>query len=145
MLEGKVEEQFVKELSKSLFPIPSEDTFADLYKAISTFYLIKINKNVPLDEITKDFNAKCQEIGHGLPEALSIIAEGEFAEKFKAKFSNAKDAKTIQVMLNSSSSSGPREKEEKKMNDVVVVGSSKPKDFPKQPTQTGSNKSNSKH
>jgi hypothetical protein len=85
-------------LSQSLFPLSNKSPYAGLFESINTFYVIKIAKNIPYDEITKDLIKKCEEIGNGLPEIIKKVFESEFSDKFKSKFSNPKDVKG---MLNS--------------------------------------------
>ena len=68
-LKGTVEDQYVTELSKSLFPcpaLPNDNVYGSLLKAMSTYYLIKINKNTSIEDVNREFSKKCEEIGHGL-------------------------------------------------------------------------------
>ena len=64
------------ELSKSLFPCPAspnENVYGSLLKAMSTYYLIKINKNTSIEDVNKEFAKKCEEIGHGMENIRSKL------------------------------------------------------------------------
>lgn len=61
LVQGKADERSLRELSTSLFPLISENNiYFSLYKALSTFYIIRGNKGITFEEATRDFYAKCQ-------------------------------------------------------------------------------------
>lgn len=97
LVQGKADEKLLRELSTSLFPLISENNiYFSLYKALSTFYIIRGNKGVTFEEATREFYAKCQDVGVGLLDLMKKVCDGEFFEKFRTKYPNVREKYTPQ-------------------------------------------------